>query len=79
MRKKSNPTSLTWKHPKQSIVESGIRVKELRSVRNMTRQQLADEIGLSLDALRKIETGTNEAKIDTLASIADVFMCHWII
>ena len=55
------------------IVESGIRVKELRSVRNMTRQQLADEIGLSLDALRKIETGTNGAKIDTLVSIADVF------
>lgn len=55
------------------IVESGIRVKELRSVRNMTRQQLADEIGLSLGALRKIETGTNGAKIDTLVSIADVF------
>ena len=49
------------------IVESGIRVKELRSVRNMTRQQLADEIGLSLGALR------NGAKIDTLVSIADVF------
>ena len=47
------------------IVESGIRVKELRSVRNMTR--------LSLGALRKIETGTNGAKIDTLVSIADVF------
>ena len=55
------------------IVESGIRVKELRSVRNMTRQQLADEIGLSLGALLKIETGTNGAKIDTLVSIADVF------
>lgn len=55
------------------IVESGIRVKELRSVRNMTRQQLADEIGLPLGALRKIETGTNGAKIDTLVSIADVF------
>ena len=55
------------------IVESGIMVKELRSVRNMTRQQLADEIGLSLGALRKIETGTNGAKIDTLVSIADVF------
>lgn len=55
------------------IVESGIRVKELRSVRNMTRQQLADEIGLSLGALRKIETGRNGAKIDTLVSIADVF------
>lgn len=55
------------------IVESGIRVKELRSVRNMTRQQLADEIGLSLGALRKIEIGTNGAKIDTLVSIADVF------
>ena len=42
-------------------------------MRNITRQQLADEVGISLDAMRKIETGTNGAKIDTLVSIADYF------
>lgn len=56
-----------------NIVESGIRIKELRTVRNITRQQLADEIGLSVDALRKIERGINGAKIDTLVNIAEVF------
>lgn len=56
-----------------NIVESGIRIKELRLARNITRQQLADEVGISLDAMRKIETGTNGAKIDTLVSIADYF------
>ena len=45
----------------------------LRTARRMTRQQLAEHIGLSVDALRKIETGVNGAKIDTLVSIADVF------
>lgn len=55
------------------IVESGLRIRELRTAGNMTRQSLADEIGLSVDALRKIERGTNGAKIDTLVGIADVF------
>ncbi len=41
--------------------------------RDITRQQLADEVDISLDALRKIENGTNGAKIDTLVSIADYF------
>ncbi len=55
------------------VVESGIRIKELRAARNITRQQLADEVGISLEALRKVENGDNGAKIDTLVSIADVF------
>lgn len=55
------------------IEKSGIRIKELRLARNITRQNLADEIGISLDALRKIETGANGAKIDTLVSISDLF------
>lgn len=41
--------------------------------RDITRQQLADEVDISLDAMRKIENGTNGAKIDTLVSIADYF------
>lgn len=52
------------------IVNSGERIKELRAARRMTRQQLAEQIGLSVDALRKIEAGVNGAKIDTLISIA---------
>ena len=50
------------------IVNSGERIKELRAARRMTRQQLAEQIGLSVDALRKIE-----AKIDMLISIAELF------
>ena len=50
------------------IVNSGERIKELRAARRMTRQQLAEQIGLSVDALRKIG-----AKIDTLISIAELF------
>lgn len=56
-----------------NIVESGLRIKVLRLARKFTRQQLADELGISLDAVRKIETGTNGAKIDTLVNIADFF------
>ena len=41
------------------IVNSGERIKELRAARRMTRQQLAEQIGLSVDALRKIEDGVN--------------------
>lgn len=54
------------------IVNSGERIKELRAARRMTRQQLAEQIGLSVDALRKIEVGVNGAKIDTLISIAEL-------
>lgn len=44
------------------IVNSGERIKELRAARRMTRQQLAEQIGLSVDALREIEAGVNGAK-----------------
>ena len=56
-----------------SVNKSGERINGLRTARRMTRQQLAEHIGLSVDALRKIEAGVNGAKIDTLVSIADVF------
>lgn len=58
---------------KYSVAESGKRIRELRAARNMTRQQLAERIGLSVNALSKIETGINGAKIDTLICIAQLF------
>ena len=36
------------------IVKSGERINGLRTARKMTRQQLAEYIGLSVDALQKI-------------------------
>ena len=36
------------------IVKSGERINGLRTARRMTRQQLAEHIGLSVDALQKI-------------------------
>lgn len=56
-----------------NIADSGNRIRELRTSRNMTRQQLAERTGLSVNALSKIETGINGAKIDTLISIAELF------
>lgn len=55
------------------IVESGLRIRKLRTAVGMTRQNLAEELGISVDALRKIETGANGAKIDTLVSMSDFF------
>lgn len=55
------------------IVKSGARIKELRIASGMTRQSLSEQAGVSVDALRKIEQGTNGAKIDTLISIAEIF------
>lgn len=56
-----------------NVAESGKRIRELRTARNMTRQQLAERIGLTVNALSKIETGINGAKIDTLICIAELF------
>ena len=55
------------------IVKSGERIKELRKMAGITRQNLAEKAGISVDALRKIEQGINGAKIDTLVAIAEIF------
>lgn len=56
-----------------NVAESGKRIRGLRTARNMTRQHLAERIGLTVNALSKIETGINGAKIDTLICIAELF------
>lgn len=55
------------------IVKSGERIRGLREKSNMTRQELAERIDLSVQALKKIELGMNGTKIDTLVEIADFF------
>ena len=55
------------------IVESGQRVRKLRIAANMSMQRLAEEIGISVGAMGKIEKGHHGARIDTLICIAEVF------
>ena len=55
------------------IVESGKRIRSLREKLDMTRQELAERIGLSVQALKKIELGMNGTKIDTLVEFAYFF------
>jgi len=55
------------------IVKSGERIRNLREKADMTRQELAEKIGLSVQALKKIELGMNGTKIDTLVELADFF------
>lgn len=56
-----------------NIVESGERIRKLRESIGLSRVALAGEIGLSADAMRKIECGTNGGKIDTLVALAERF------
>lgn len=39
------------------IVESGKRIKEMRKKAGMTQEELADAIGMTREALARIETG----------------------
>lgn len=55
------------------IVKSGERIRRLRENAVMTRQELAEQIGLSVQALKKIELGMNGTKIDTLVELAKFF------
>lgn len=55
------------------IEKSGLRIRELRTAKNLTRQDLAEKIGISENALQKIERGINGAKIDNLIIMTEVF------
>lgn len=54
-----------------NIVESGLRIRTLREAAGLTRQSFSEQIGVSVEALRKIENGNNGGKIDTLILIAE--------
>jgi HTH-type transcriptional regulator, competence development regulator len=48
----------------------GKRVGEVRRSRNVTQQQLAESIGMSIVAIAYIETGKRWARLGTLQKIA---------
>lgn len=50
----------------------GNRIKELRSAKNFTQEQMADQIGVSRQKYARIEKGTNQITLEMLSRIARV-------
>jgi len=55
------------------IIESGKRIKELRKKAGLTQEQLAEDLGVSREALAKIETGKNGTSVDAIVNFASYF------
>lgn len=50
----------------------GGRIKALRSAKNLTQEQIADQIGVSRQKYARIESGTNNITLEVLSKIANV-------
>lgn len=50
----------------------GSRIKALRSAKNFTQEQVADQIGVSRQKYARIESGVNSITLDILSGIAKV-------
>ena len=50
----------------------GSRIKALRTAKNFTQEQVADQIGVSRQKYARIESGVNSITFDILSKIADV-------
>lgn len=50
----------------------GSRIKELRSARNLTQEQIADKIGISRQKYARIESGVNSITLDILSKVAEI-------
>lgn len=50
----------------------GGRIKSLRSAKNLTQEQIADQIGISRQRYARIESGTNNITLEVLSRIAKI-------
>ena len=50
----------------------GSRIKALRSARNFTQEQIAEQIGVSRQKYARIESGVNSITLDILSKVAEV-------
>ena len=48
----------------------GRRIKELRSAKNFTQEQMATQIGVSRQKYARLESGINSITLDLLSKIA---------
>ena len=50
----------------------GKKIKSLRSVRDLTQEQMAERLGISRQKYARIENGLNNVTLDILSRIADI-------
>ena len=50
----------------------GSRIKALRSAKNFTQEQVADQIGVSRQKYARFESGVNSVTLDILSKVAEV-------
>ena len=55
------------------LVKTGTFLKELRKEKNITQEQLAEEMGVSRRTVSRWETGSNMPDMDTLIDISDFY------
>ena len=58
-----------------SHVDVGNRIKGMREIRNMTREELAEKSGISSKFLYEIELGKKGLSADTLLKISKTLSC----
>lgn len=54
----------------------GSSLKELRTAKGLTQEQLAERIGKQTNTVNRIETGMNFVKSETLAELCNVLNVH---
>lgn len=55
------------------VMELGMRIRELRKLKNYSQQVLADEIGVGTSTVSSYEAGNTESPIETLVKISRIF------
>ena len=50
----------------------GSRIKALRIAKNLTQEQVADQIGVSRQKYARVESGTNSITLDILSKVAEI-------
>lgn len=56
-----------------NLKESGERIQKLRKQRGLTQQELADQVGITVSNLSKLERGIQGLSIDLLIELAVFF------
>jgi transcriptional regulator with XRE-family HTH domain len=60
------------KHNVMMIINPETKIKQIRELKNITQEYVADRLGLSTRAYSKIETGETQLTISRLNEISDV-------
>ena len=55
------------------IKESGARIKELRLKKGVTQEQMANDLGVAVETISRIERGVRGASIDLISILSRYF------